>query len=161
MIAGLCFLTQKLALLACLWVQCHYSLPMWRPEGTETLWLPSPWRGHRTSANFPDNRRIDSFTDISTNAFGEKMREQVEERLRFYEEGVAPTKNLTAMQEALASVRAPEGGENVAPTDTTEKKKKKRKKSKEVTEELEEEGEGPLLPGSVPVTEQLKARQVF
>jgi hypothetical protein len=28
----------------------------------------------------------------------------VEERLRFYEEGVAPTKNLTAMQEVLKQV---------------------------------------------------------
>ena len=29
---------------------------------------------------------------------------QVEERLRFYEDGVAPTKNLTAMQDALRSI---------------------------------------------------------
>ena len=29
---------------------------------------------------------------------------QVEERLRFYEDGVAPTKNLTAMQDALRTV---------------------------------------------------------
>ena len=46
--------------------------------------------------------RIDCFSDLSTNAFGEKMKEQVEERLKFYEEGIAPTKNLTAMQAALA-----------------------------------------------------------
>lgn len=26
------------------------------------------------------------------------MKEQVEERLRFYDEGIAPTKNITAMQ---------------------------------------------------------------
>ena len=26
------------------------------------------------------------------------MKEQVEERLRFYDEGIAPTKNVTAMQ---------------------------------------------------------------
>ncbi len=41
--------------------------------------------------------RIDCFMDISTSAFGEKLKEQVEERLRFYEEGIAPTKNSTAM----------------------------------------------------------------
>ncbi len=29
---------------------------------------------------------------------------QVEERLRFYEDGVAPTKNLTAMQDALRTI---------------------------------------------------------
>ena len=44
-------------------------------------------------------RRIDCFTElVGTAAFGEKLREQVEERLRFYEEGVAPSKNTTAMQ---------------------------------------------------------------
>ena len=36
--------------------------------------------------------------EVATSAFGEKMKEQVEERLRFYEEGIAPTKNTTAMQ---------------------------------------------------------------
>lgn len=42
--------------------------------------------------------RIDCFMEVATSAFGEKMKEQVEERLRFYEDGVAPTKNITAMQ---------------------------------------------------------------
>ena len=44
-------------------------------------------------------RRIDCFTEwTGTAAFGEKMKEQVEERLRFYDEGIAPSKNVTAMQ---------------------------------------------------------------
>lgn len=72
--------------------------------------------------------RIDSFSDISTNAFGEKMKEQVEERLRFYEEGVAPTKNLDAMQAALKSVRDQGDVENAAPLVSAEKPKKKKKK---------------------------------
>jgi nucleolar protein 56 len=42
--------------------------------------------------------RIDCFLDSATSAFGEKLRDQVEERLRFYEEGVAPRKNLAVMQ---------------------------------------------------------------
>ncbi len=42
--------------------------------------------------------RIDCFMDTTSAAFGEKMKEQVEERLRFYEEGVAPRKNLNVMQ---------------------------------------------------------------
>ncbi len=47
----------------------------------------------------PCARRIDCFSEwTGTAAFGEKMKEQVEERLRFYEEGIAPTKNTTAMQ---------------------------------------------------------------
>ena len=47
--------------------------------------------------------RIDCFMEVATAAFGEKLKEQVEERLRFYDEGVAPTKNLTAMQVSLCS----------------------------------------------------------
>jgi len=42
--------------------------------------------------------RIDAFMDTATSAFGEKLKDQVEERLRFYEEGVAPRKNITVMQ---------------------------------------------------------------
>lgn len=33
-----------------------------------------------------------------TPAFGEAMKAQVEERLRFYDEGIAPSKNLDTMQ---------------------------------------------------------------
>jgi nucleolar protein 56 len=42
--------------------------------------------------------RIDCFSELATDAFGAKMKEQVEERLRFYEDGIAPKKNITAMQ---------------------------------------------------------------
>lgn len=42
--------------------------------------------------------RIDCFMDGTTSVFGDKLKEQVEERLRFYEEGTAPRKNLTVMQ---------------------------------------------------------------
>lgn len=42
--------------------------------------------------------RIDCFSEMASSAFGEKMKEQVEERLRFYDEGIAPMKNITAMQ---------------------------------------------------------------
>ncbi len=41
--------------------------------------------------------------DLRTAVFGEKLKEQVEERLKFYEDGIAPTKNMTAMQAALAA----------------------------------------------------------
>lgn len=36
--------------------------------------------------------------------FGEKLREQVEERLDFYDKGVAPRKNVDVMKAALESV---------------------------------------------------------
>ena len=42
--------------------------------------------------------RIDCFSEMASDAFGQKMKAQVEERLRFYDEGIAPMKNITAMQ---------------------------------------------------------------
>ena len=38
-----------------------------------------------------------------TTVFGEKLREQVEERLDFYDKGVAPRKNIDVMQAAIES----------------------------------------------------------
>lgn len=36
--------------------------------------------------------------------YGEKLREQVEERLDFYDKGVAPRKNIDVMKDALERV---------------------------------------------------------
>jgi hypothetical protein len=48
--------------------------------------------------------RIDSFSELPTSKYGEKLREQVEERLRFYDSGDAPRKNVDVMKEARAEV---------------------------------------------------------
>jgi nucleolar protein 56 len=48
--------------------------------------------------------RIDSFTDAPTTKFGEVLKKQVEERLKFYETGAPPTKNSDAMKAALEAV---------------------------------------------------------
>uniref|UniRef100_A0A8C4NF53 Nucleolar protein 56 n=1 Tax=Eptatretus burgeri TaxID=7764 RepID=A0A8C4NF53_EPTBU len=45
--------------------------------------------------------RIDCFSDMLTNVFGEKLRLQVEERLTFYETGQTPRKNTDVMREAV------------------------------------------------------------
>lgn len=37
--------------------------------------------------------------------FGEKLRDQVEERLKFYETGEIPRKNVEVMQEAIVEVK--------------------------------------------------------
>lgn len=78
--------------------------------------------------------RIDAFLDIATPAFGEKMKEQVEERLRFYEEGVAPRKNLDVMHEVMGTLEGvgPATAEKAedAEKDSSKKKKKKEKKDK-------------------------------
>ncbi|KAL6721151.1 Nucleolar protein 56 [Lecanora helva] len=45
--------------------------------------------------------RIDNFSEHPTTRFGEALKGQVEERLRFYDSGAAPTKNEIAMQNAM------------------------------------------------------------
>lgn len=42
--------------------------------------------------------------EVPTSVFGDKLREQVEERLAFYETGEPPRKNLDVMKEAVMEV---------------------------------------------------------
>jgi len=96
--------------------------------------------------------RIDAFSETPNNIFGDKLKEQVEERLKMYEDGDVPRKNIDVMKEAMQAVKAaqPEEEETVAPTkrkieavdevDTTETPSKKKKKKKDkVKEEPSEE----------------------
>ncbi|XP_022905381.1 nucleolar protein 56 [Onthophagus taurus] len=64
--------------------------------------------------------RIDCFAEQMSNIFGEKLRQQVEDRLKFFETGDIPKKNIEVMKEAI------EEFDKVQST-KTEKKKKKRK----------------------------------
>ncbi|XP_015186018.1 PREDICTED: nucleolar protein 56 isoform X2 [Polistes dominula] len=76
--------------------------------------------------------RIDCFTETPTNIFGEKLRQQVEDRLKFYETGEIPKKNIDVMQEALEEVQ-----HVVTETEIKSSKKKKSKNQKRKVEELE------------------------
>ena len=49
--------------------------------------------------------RIDSFIVEPTNAYGEQLRDQVEERLRFYDSGETPRKNIDVMSAVAAKLR--------------------------------------------------------
>ena len=49
---------------------------------------------------------LGSPVDHPTTAFGEKLREQVEERLSFFETGDTPRKNIDVMKEAIAEVES-------------------------------------------------------
>merc|ERR1712048_1419852 len=82
--------------------------------------------------------RIDCFSEEATTVFGEKLKDQVEERLNFLTEGTKPRKNLEVMQEAMKEVKkrrkkkakkavGGEAAEEAAP----EKKKKKKKEAEE------------------------------
>jgi len=79
--------------------------------------------------------RIDSFADEPSSAYGEKLREQVEERLKFYETGAAPRKNIDVMNEVakhLAAGKTDDDGDDaeMEDVDKSAKKKKKEKKDK-------------------------------
>ncbi|KAF7275487.1 hypothetical protein GWI33_011669 [Rhynchophorus ferrugineus] len=71
--------------------------------------------------------RINCFTEIPNQIFGEKLRQQVrdktdvEDRLKFYETGEAPKKNIEVMQEAIQEVQ-----QFISATEKKKKKKKKR-----------------------------------
>jgi nucleolar protein 56 len=74
--------------------------------------------------------RIDSFIDEPTNAYGEQLRDQVEERLRFYDTGDAPRKNVDVMSAVAAQLRGSSDGDK----ETVVKKEKKEKKEKRKSE---------------------------
>ena len=50
--------------------------------------------------------RIDSFADEPTRIYGEKLRDQVEERLKFYETGASPRRNIDVMEEISRQLKA-------------------------------------------------------
>merc|ERR1712129_367664 len=98
--------------------------------------------------------RIDCFSDEATTIFGEKLKDQVEERLAFLTEGTTPRTNLVVMQEAIKEVRkqrkkkakrakagdeAAADGEQVTEGVTEKKEKKKRKAAAEEEAAVEEE----------------------
>merc|ERR1739846_312535 len=64
--------------------------------------------------------RIDCFSESHTKVYGEKLKEQVEDRLKFYETGDLPRKNVDVMEEAMEIVKE----------EAKSKKKDKKKKRK-------------------------------
>ncbi|XP_010248928.1 PREDICTED: nucleolar protein 56-like [Nelumbo nucifera] len=79
--------------------------------------------------------RIDCFSEMNTTVFGEKLREQVEERLDFYDKGVAPRKNVDVMKAAIESVQNKDDEDTAPNTENADGevslKKSKKKKSKD------------------------------
>ena len=87
--------------------------------------------------------RIDSFSEkTQTTAFGEKLKEQMEERLNFLATGAKPKKNKDAMKEVLDELKA-EGlyydGAAAAGKDKKAKKDKKRKRDADLSDDEEVE----------------------
>ena len=64
--------------------------------------------------------------DNPSHLFGKKLHEQVEDRLKFYDTGDAPKKNIDAMKEVIEELN-----KSVVDGDGDEDKKKKKKKKKD------------------------------
>lgn len=84
--------------------------------------------------------RIDSFADEPTSVYGQKLRDQVEERLKFYETGAAPRKNIDVMEEVARHLKAGDDAEAEADEISKKKKKKKDKKTPSKKRKAEDEG---------------------
>ncbi|XP_042462577.1 nucleolar protein 56-like [Zingiber officinale] len=82
--------------------------------------------------------RIDCFSEVNTSIFGQKLREQVEERLDFYDKGVAPRKNVDVMKVAIeSSLNNATEKDADGQIDEASVKKSKKKKSKGENEDGE------------------------
>lgn len=100
--------------------------------------------------------RIDCYSDHPTSKFGEALRDQVEERLNFFETGAPPSKNADAIRKVLDSLALDDDEEDVAMDDDTEpvlpmieaspqpKKDKKKKKRSSDAMDVDEEDEQPV-----------------
>lgn len=91
--------------------------------------------------------RIDSFSDEPNRLYGEKLRDQVEERLKFYETGAAPRRNVDVMEEVARELRGGDD-EELEKTPKSSKKDKKKKKKKESSSEEEDDDEEMETPKS-------------
>ena len=80
---------------------------------------------------------------IPTSKYGDRLKDQVEERLRFYDSGEAPRKNIDVMKQVMEELRAEgklpaEGGDDEAAKKAAKKAEKKRKSEGGGEEEKEE-----------------------
>jgi len=85
--------------------------------------------------------RMDAFSEVVTNKYGEALRDQVEERLKFFESGDTPRKNADVMAEVSSKLKA--SAPTAAAADKPKKDKKDKKSKKDKKRPLEEEEEAP------------------
>eukprot|EP00980_Cylindrotheca_fusiformis_P031721 scaffold26859_cov137-Cylindrotheca_fusiformis.AAC.2 len=86
--------------------------------------------------------RIDSFSDEPSRLYGEKLREQVEERLKFYETGAAPRRNVDVMEEVAKQLRTDDSDEEMEIVETPKKDKKKKKEKKRKADDGDDDDGG-------------------
>lgn len=78
-------------------------------------------------------------TETPTSLYGSSLKQQVEDRLKFYESGEAPRKNVEVMEEAMALVDT-----ETAETSQKKKKKKDKKRKSGAADDTFENGNGTL-----------------
>ena len=87
--------------------------------------------------------RLDSFSEEPTDLYGLKMKEQVEQRLNFYETGVPPQKNIEAMHEVAEELKQmkPKEEEKVIEEEVKEEKEEKKEEVKDKKKDKKEKKE--------------------
>lgn len=84
--------------------------------------------------------RLDCFADRPVDVFGKKLRQQMDDRLKFYETGEIPKKNIDVMREAMMESFSLIESEEKAASPEKKKKKDKKKKRKSLENGTEENG---------------------
>jgi len=86
--------------------------------------------------------RMDCFSEVPTSVFGVKMKGQVEERMKFYQTGDVPRKNIDVMKEAIEEFEQERA-------ELAKKKKKDKKKKKQQMLEMSTDNGNETLEASM------------
>jgi len=121
--------------------------------------------------------RVDCFSEAPTTKFGETLKDQMEERLKFLSSGVKPRKNKDAMNEVIEElkkeglffgdkVRVPKGeGDDQADDSEDEKPKKDKKKDKKDKKrkhsEVAEDSDNEVKEAEKPKKKKKKSKEWF
>lgn len=103
--------------------------------------------------------RMDCFSEANTDVFGKKLREQVEERLRFYETGAAPRKNIDVMKEAIKEASALTAEDDADDLSAKLKPVKIKKEEDVEMEDSDGESDGEEMEVSTPKDQVIKKKK--
>lgn len=99
--------------------------------------------------------RIDNFSDIPTSVIGEHLKQQVEDRLKFYETGENPAKNIDVMRQAVTEA----GDAKEAAVKAQKKQAKKMKRKLAEMNESMETADEPSMNGTMNGEEPKKKKK--
>jgi hypothetical protein len=117
-----------------------------QPRAEQVLARPRTLTPSAPACRLPPCRPAACRPPSQTSKFGERLKDQVEERLRFYDTGETPRKNLDVMKEVMAEISSDEeaaGGGEAAEGDKAADEPAKKKKDKKEKKRDKPEGEEP------------------